>query len=532
LSPQFNAKTVTTRVRTFADGFTNGQRAVVVVAVLGLLFGAYALTRYLAQPDWAPLYGGLSGEDASAITAQLEADGVAYQLSDGGTSILVPQESVYPERLNLAAAGLTGGSAGGSNSGWSLLDEQGITATEFQQNVAYQRALSTELSNTLRAMDGVDNAVVQLAIPERSVFSEDDDEPTASVLLKLAAGEDLSDTQVQSVTHLVAGSVANLDPDQVTVSDQDGNLLSGASSGTAGAASAAGQADTQTAAFESRMNNAVENVLNAVVGPNNSRVQVNATLNFDDTKTTSKTYSQTRPNPPPLSEATVDETYTGTGNAAGGTLGTTLPNGVANGTGTGNYARQQSTVNNAVNQSVEEVKTAPGSVERMTVAVVLNSQTAGAMSAAEASQLVTNALGLDPARGDAVQVSVLPFDTTAATAAQQALDAAASAEKTATYINLGKQVALALLVLIAVIIFLRRRKKKLKEEEEARIEATASDLPEGMHAPASLAASQQLALDQEAAVSRERMRDEVSAMVDSQPDDVAAMLQGWLAERK
>lgn len=530
MSPQFNAKTVTTRVRTFTDGFTTGQRAVVIVAVLGLLFGAYALTRYFSQPDWAPLYGGLSGEDASAITAQLESDGVPYQLSDGGTSILVPQESVYTERLNLAAAGLTGGSAGDSKNGWSLLDDQGITATEFQQNVAYQRALSGELSNTLEAMDGVDNAVVQIAIPERSVFSEEDDEPTASVLLKLTAGTELSDTQVQSVMHLVAGSVANLSADQVTVSDQNGNLLSGSSGGAGGAASSAGQTDAQTAAFENRMNNAVEKVLNAVVGPNNSKVQVNATLNFDSTKTTSKTYSQTDPNPPPLSEATVDEQYAGGGTTAGGTLGQTLPTPLDAEAGNGSYARQQATVNNAVNQSVAEVQQAPGSVERMTVAVVLNSETAGAMSVAEASQLVSNALGLDPARGDTVQVSVLPFDTTAATAAKAALDAQASAERTAGYINLGKQVALALLVLIVVIVFLRRRKKKLKEEEEARIEATASDLPEaGMLA--ALPDNQQLALEQ-AAISRDKMRDEVSAMVDSQPDDVAAMLQGWLAERK
>jgi flagellar M-ring protein FliF len=132
-----------------------------------------------------------------------------------------------------------------------------------------------------------------------------------------------------------------------------------------------------------------------------------------------------------------------------------------------------------------------------------------------------------------VQVSVLPFDTSAADAATKALNAQASAERTAGYLSMAKQVGLALLVIIAVIIFMRRRKKRLQEEEEARIQATASDLPEGYVMPQQgLGGSQQLALAQEADLSRDRMRDEVSAMVDNQPDDVAAMLQGWLAERK
>jgi flagellar M-ring protein FliF len=533
LSPQFNAKAVTTRARTFASGFTAGQRAVVIVAVLGLLLGGYALSKYLSQPSWAPLYGGLSGEDASAITDQLTSDGVSYKLADNGTAILVPKDQVYSERIKLAAAGLSGGASGGSKDGWALLDDQGITATEFQQNVAYQRALSGELSNTLEAMDGVDNAVVQLAIPEPSVFSDEKDTPTASVLLKLTAGNELSDSQVQSVTHLVAGSVPNMSADDVTVSDQNGDLLSGSGDGAGGAANDASQTDSQTAAFESRMNQSVENVLNAVVGANNSKVQVNATLNFDDQNTTTKSYSQTTPTPPPLSEANVTEQYNGNGANAGGVLGTQFPTPLASASGAGSYLRNQTTVNNAVNTSVAEVKAAPGKVQRMTVAVVLNSKTAGSLNTATASQLVSSALGLDPARGDAVNVSVLPFNTTAADAAKKALADQAGAERTASYLSLAKQVGLALLVLIAVIIFLRRRKKRLQEEEEARIEATASDLPEGYVLPQQgIGGSQQLALAQEADLSRDRMRDEVSAMVDNQPDDVAAMLQGWLAERK
>jgi flagellar M-ring protein FliF len=523
-----------TKAKTFASGFTSGQRAVVVVAVLGLLLGAFALSRWVSQPTWAPLYGNLSGTDANAIVDQLNTDGVPYKLADGGTSVLVPQSQVYAERISLSGKGLPESS---STDGWSLLDKQGITATDFQQNVAYQRALSGELSKTLEAMTGVNTAIVQLAIPAKSVFSTDTDKTTASVLLSLQPGTTLSSEQVRSITHLVAGSVANLSPDSVTVSDQNGTLLSGSSDGAAGAAANANQTDQQTAAYEDRLSSAVQNMLNAVVGTGHSTVRVNAQLDFNDTKTTSETYAAPSPSAPPLSAATVNEKYTGNGTNAGGTLGQILPTPVASASGAGQYSRSQSTVNNSVDKTVQVVQAAPGTVQRMTVAVVLDSKTAGSLNPTQIQSLVSNAVGFNAKRGDSVQVTSLPFDTTAAAAAQKQLAAAAKDAKTASYIDLAKKVGLVLLAIIVVIIFMRRRKRMLAEQEEqTRIEATARDLPNSglvlNQAGTAINHSQQLALTQESDASRDRMRDEVSALVDSSPDDVAAMLQGWLAERK
>jgi flagellar M-ring protein FliF len=186
VSPSANPRVAQTlgKAKGFMNGFTAGQRSVVVVAVIALLMAGYALTRWVATPDWAPLYGGLSGTDASAVTQQLGTDGVKYKLSDGGSTILVPQDKVYSERIALAGKGLPAGSGGSSTSDpWSLLDKQGITSTDFQQNVAYQRALSGELAKTLEAMDGVNTAVVNLAIPAKDVFSDDTTKTTASVLV-------------------------------------------------------------------------------------------------------------------------------------------------------------------------------------------------------------------------------------------------------------------------------------------------------------------------------------------------------------
>ena len=523
------------RARGFMSGFTNGQKAVVVVGILALAMGAFALSRWISQPTWAPLYGSLSGEDASAVTEQLTSDGVPYKLTDGGSTILVPQAQVYQERINLSGQGLP---AGSGEDGWSLLDKQGITATDFQQNVAYQRALEGELAKTLGAMDGVNQAVVHLAIPKQDVFSTEEDKTTASVLLALKPGVELSGEQIRSVGNLVSGSVPGLDAGNVTVTDQSGKMLSSPDSGAAGQVAAASENDQLTASYENRLSTAVQQVLSQVVGPDHSVVRVNASLDFNNTDATSETYAQPSPAVSPLSEARVDERYNGNNNTTGGTLGTILPTPIPSGTaGTGDYQRTQSTVNNGVNKTVQRQTQAPGQVKRLTVAVVLDAKTAGAINPGTIQQIVANSVGLDPTRGDSVQVDTLPFDTSAAAAAQKELAAAASAQKKAEYIDLAKKVGLALIIVIVLIILMRRRGKK----DAAMIDAQASDLPPNAGlllnpgiagGPAALEAGQQLAIAQEADVNRDRMRSDVAALVDSQPDDVAALLQNWLAEGK
>jgi flagellar M-ring protein FliF len=518
---------VTDRAKGFMEGFTSGQRSVVIVAAIALLMAAFALSRWVSQPSWTVLYGNLSGADASAVVEQLNADGIKYKLSDGGSTILVPQDKVDAERIAISGKGLQPSDGG---DGWTLLDKQGITATDFQQNIAYQRAIQGELATTLEAIDGVDTAVVNLAVPKKDVFSSETDKTTGSVLLSLKSGTDLSNEQITSITNLVAGSVAGLDPDDVTVTNQTGELLSGG--GTGGGSGSASATDEQTAAFEDRQAKAAQAVLDRVTGLGHSVVRVNAQLNFDDTTGTTKVYTQPTPTTPPLSEANVDETYSGNGANAGGTLGQILPSALPTSGVNGGYNRKQTTKNNSLNESVTKTDIAPGGVKRMTVAVVLDSKTTGALVPAQIQQLVANAVGLDTTRGDTVQVETLPFDTTAAAAASKELAAAAKAAKTAQYLEIGKKAAIALLILIILFLVMRRRK-----QDEPPIEATAMDLPNSglvlaADEPVAIESGDQLAIAAEADLTRDKMRDDVAALVDNQPDDVAQMLQGWLEERK
>lgn len=524
------------RAKEAMAGFTTGQKAMLVIAVLALALGAVGLTRWVAQPSYTVLFGNLSGADANAIVEELQAANVPYQLADGGSTVLVPQAKVYDLRVQMSGKGLPTGD--GSQAGYSLLDKQGITATDFQQNVAYRRALEGEMSKTLEAITGVKTAVVHLALPKKDVFATEQDKPTASVLLELAPGVKLGSAQVRSITHLVAGGVEGLDPNDVTVSDANGTLLSAPELGVGGNAAAANEADQQTAQYEDRMSNAVQEMLDKVLGPGASVVRVNAQLDFSTKDTTSETYvSPTAV--APLSEATVSETWNGGNGASGGALGQTFPtltNG-ATATAGANYLRDQRTVNNAVGKVVDRTQAAPGTVQRMTVAVVLDAKTAANVDPNQVQALVANAVGLNAARGDSVQIDKIPFDTTAAAEAKKQLAEAQAAAATAGYVDLGKKAGLGLLVLVIAFLLLRRGKR------DPSIEALVNDLPdENETAPALLSGSERQALEgstmlelpsveEEESFTRDQLRDEVAELVESQPDDVAAMLQSWLMER-
>jgi flagellar M-ring protein FliF len=525
------------RIKAILAGFTPGQRAIVLVAVAGLALGAFGLARWVAQPTWTPLYGSLSGSDANAIVEQLRTDNVPYQLADGGATILVPQSQVYALRVSLSGKNLPTG----DSQGYSLLDSQGLTATDFQQNVAYRRALEGELSKTLQAMTGVRTAIVHLAMPKRDVFASEQDKPTGSVLLALQPGTTLDSSQVRAITHLVAGSVEGLDAADVTVSDANGRMLSSPDTGAAGAAAAASEADAQTAKFEDRMSQNVQQMLDRVLGPGNSVVRVNAQLDYATRDSTSERFvSET--GVAPLSQATVSETWAGGSSGAGGALGQTLPTltPAAQGAGGGAYVKEQNTVNNAVGKVVDRSQAAPGAVQRLTVAVVLDAANAGTADPNQVQQLVANAVGLNPTRGDSVQVDKIPFDTKAADAAAKELAAADAAAKTTGYLDLAKKAGLGLLIVVALFLLTRRGKK-----DRTAIDALARDLPEsaGMVLPprvtaaigpgssgeAGSAATARPAV--EPVIDRERMRDEVAQLVDAQPEEVAQVLQGWLSER-
>src|SRR5256886_4330152 len=308
--------------------FTPGQKAVTLIGVVVLGVGGFFFANWASAPSYAPLFSNLSSTDASAIVDKLNAGGTQYQLADGGATIMVPQSQVYDLRLKMSGQGLPAQ----TETGYSLLDKQGLTTSDFMQNVGFQRALEGELSKTIKSISGVQAAAVHLALPQKDVFATETQKPTASVLVTTALGKTLNPDQVQSVVHLVAASVVGLDPNQVTVADAAGNGLSTGNGQTT--SSAASGRNQQTQQYEQRMNDALQQMLNSVVGTRPAAVKTTADLGYDQTETKTQTYVAPSPSTPPLSQSTNVESYSGTGTTTGGVLGPDNiqgPNGGGNG---------------------------------------------------------------------------------------------------------------------------------------------------------------------------------------------------------
>jgi flagellar M-ring protein FliF len=529
------------------SGFTSGQKTTLALAIAAVVVGGYMFTKWAAQPTWTPLYGNLSATDAGSVTQELAGKGVSYKLADGGATVMVPQTSVYQLRLDMSAKGLpTGGSQG-----YALLDKQGITTSEFRQRVDYQRALEGELSRTISAIDGVAGADVHLVIPADDVFSDDSRQPSASVLLRpTTQGKKFGSDQVRAIVNLVAGSVEGLSTDAVTVADSGGHVLSAPGDGGLDASGDAQASQART--FEDGLARSIEDMLAPVTGAGGSVVRVKADLNFDERSTTTERFDQPAAGQtaPVVNESTATETFAGPGasTAAGGVLGTAgAPAGAAS--TANNYEKSQADRSFAVGKVTEQVKAAPGQVSRLSVAVLLDDKVKVAPDVV--TNLVNAAAGIDGQRGDVVTVAAMAFDHSATEAAAKEQKVAAAAKSKAQMMNLVRTVGVLLIVLLALFLAWRSARKASvtrypvpgvlsagpagTEALHAALAALGSGTGSGsaLGAGGSVGALESAdAGDRYERAALSPVNDELSELIDRQPDEVAAILRGWLADRR
>ncbi|PZR54126.1 flagellar M-ring protein FliF [Xylanimonas oleitrophica] len=523
------------RMTGFFKQFSVAQRTFALIAVAALVLGGVALASWATKPTMAPLFSGLSGADASAVVDQLDAAGVSYQLTDGGSTVLVPTDRLYPMRIQMAAQGLPASSQAG---GYSLLDDMPMTSSEFQQQTTYLRAVEGELARTIEAIDGVETASVKLAIPEQTVFVENKADPTASVFVKTRAGRTLSTEQVQAIVHLVSAGIDGMKSSDVAVIDASGQVLSAIGAEGGGA----GFDGKRTADYEQRVSQALQSVLDPILGPGKSAVTVSAELNFDATQRTVEEFSAT-PDTPPLTETVDEESYTGTGGGAAGVLGPDniqVPGGA---NGNGEYSSTSEQRQNAVNKSTETTTTAPGRVDRQSVAVLLDQEASAALDLATLQNTLAAAAGIDPERGDTIQVQRAVFDTSAADAAAAALEAEEAAAAAAAQEKLFRDLVMGgvgLLVALLLILWLVRRAKRSRLAQRERREALELEALRVMEREDPLlldSADETIMLPPVPAQPpapvepppADRKRAEIAALADEQPDEVAELLRGWLA---
>ena len=542
------------RSKEIVAGFSSGQKTVVVVAVLAVVVGGYLFMSWASQPSYVPLFSNLSSSDAAAITQKLAANKVPYELSEGGQQVLVPSSDVYQQRLDMAAAGLP--SSG--DQGYSLLDSSGVTTSQFQQQVEYQQAVADELEQTIESINGVSSAVVNVVIPQESLFASSSDQPSASVLVSLEAGITLTAEQVEAIVHLVASSIEGLTPDNVTVADSNGDVLN--APGTAAGNVAAGTSEQQqTETYDQSLDDSLQDMLATVLGAGNAVVHASAVLDFDQTQITSEMYDPNKQGPVPVQQATSKETYSGAGasQAAGvgasnvpvaATTTTTVaksarsgsaktPTTVAASTGAAvttvpSYTQVGSSQQDVVSEVTKSVNSAPGSLQQLSLAVVVNSSVKG-VNTSEIKQLVSAAVGLQPSRGDSIQVAFVPFDQTAAKLAQTQLKEAASAKSKATMMSEARG-GLVLLVVLGLLVFSMRRITKTTRVPLA--------LPPGFEA-LELESGEGYAEDDEMALALTSPRtshmaeplgpaqaevNQIGQMIEREPERIAEMLRAWL----
>jgi len=535
------------RAKQVVGGFSLAQRTIAVIGVALLVMGAIALGSWLTKPQMSPLFTGLSAGDASAVVEQLKSAGVGYELTEGGATILVPDDQVYAQRLAAASAGLPGD----TSEGYTLLDKMGVTASEFQQSVTYKRAIEGELAGTIGAMDGISTASVQLAIPEESVFVSERQSPTASVFVKTRSGATLSDEKIEAIVHLTSAAVPGMTPEDVAVTDQDGRVLSAVGTGLTGSSS------KQATEHEAKVAASVSKMLETIVGPGNATVTVSADVANSTSERMDETYSAPEGDLS-ASEQTKTETYTGGQGGGTGVLGPdniAVPNGAD---GNGAYEFEETSRSNAVNKSTEKTITPAGEVTRQTVSIALNRGTVTGVTANQIESLVASAAGIDVERGDEIAVEFVEFNESGATAAQSAL-AAAEADRDAQFQQelvksaiIGGSVLLAVILLIVFLVVRRRMKRRVLYTDEGPIEyfATVTESEEqklkslrGLKdadaivpsAPTKLLPTAMVDLDDEPEPDKvlvERRRREIDDLAKREPDAIASALADLMDEAK
>lgn len=274
----------------------NFLRAAGAAAVVAILLGLWLWNK---PPEYGVLFSNFTDRDGGAITAELDKLNVKHKFSDNGTAILVPTDQVHDIRLKLAAQGLPKG----GNVGFELMENQKLGVSQFLEQVNYQRALEGELARSIQSLAAVENARVHLALPKPSVFVRDQQKPTASVLLTLHPNRMLDPAQTAAIVHLVASSVPELLPANVTVVDQAGNLISDQNKNGNAGLNAKNMDETQlkyVKDMQLQVIKQVESIIIPIVGEGNVRAEATADVDFAQIEQAAETY---KPNSPPAASA-------------------------------------------------------------------------------------------------------------------------------------------------------------------------------------------------------------------------------------
>ncbi len=401
------------------------------IALPLLAFGCMTLIMFVSnwatQPEYAVLYSNLSDADASGVVDKLKDMKIGYRLTnDGKTVEVTPPRIVHEVRLDMASSGLPKG----DQVGYELWNEAKLGLSSFGENINYVRAVQGELERTILKIEGVAAARVHITTPKRSVFASRDVPPTASVLLKLKAGTELTPQQTKGISHLVAGSIERLTPEGITILDQFGKMLNEKKD-----SQATDGVDLTSLQYQREIENSyskrIETMLAEILGHGRSVARVTASIDFSKLEKEEESYDPA--GTVMRSERSVEEN-SGTsveGGVPGILSNLTNQTGILAGGAEGNNKRRESLKNYEISRAVSKIVKNPGKIDRLSVAVLVDGQYVEVDTGAvdeegsaikekrylpltpemvrKVDNLVKQTVGFDAARGDTVTVENIRF---------------------------------------------------------------------------------------------------------------------------
>ncbi|MDB4878214.1 MAG: flagellar M-ring protein FliF [Gemmatimonadetes bacterium] len=483
------------------DRIGGPRRALILVVGLAAAGLIFAVAQWASAPTWVPAFTGVPLESVASMTDKLDQASVKYQLERGGADIMVAAPDLAKARVALAK----GGVPNAGRPGLELFDQPSWGMTDFTQRINYRRALEGELERVVGKMRGVDGAQVHLVMHETDGFAAADRPTEASVVLKLKGEADRE--VVKGIAHLVASSVEGLTSERVTIVDDSGRLLSEGEEVSTVTGLTSRQLSMQRE-VEDYLRMKAEKIVAQMVGGTNLRVQVSAAMSFDHVERTSASVD-------PEKQVIAAEQKA------------EIVPGAAGGAGQNNTSTTYENTRNT-----ENFVAAPGTLKRLTVAVLVADRAPGAGSKAppaprtpaelqQIETMVRSAVGADSTRGDVVSVVSVPFAPTIVAPIEAPKTDIVRVVQTAQRPLLGV-LGLALIIVVALISL-----KSLKPGASTGRQVMSLPRGESNSVPQMVLQSAPMT---PVAMPTNTMRDRVNSTIEQQPDVAARVVRAWLKE--
>lgn len=515
-----NLKTLLKNFTGFISRMTPSQVMMLFGVLAGTVVGIVIVVGWLNSVNYSRLYSNLEESEAGEVTAYLNDNKIPYQLKNNGTTIEVPSDDVYKVRISLAAEGLPRA----ANMGYSIFDQNSLGMTDFLQNLNFRRALEGELTRTIMQLNEVQAARVHIVMPKERLFRDDQKEATASVLLKLSGKGGLSKHQINGITHLVAASVEGLRPQNISIIDYDGNLLSSAMEPDATAGLSSSQLEVRKE-VENYLEDKAQSMLNGVLGTGKSIVRVTADLNFQQLERTSETYD---PNSP--SVRSEERTKT--------TASATEKSEDVNESGEENNSETTIT-NYELNKTIEHMINEIGSIDRLSIAVMVDGifnevvndageteriyQPRSQEELDRLASIVKNAVGFDQQRNDQIEMVNLSFDRQNLEYDRDMLDSMYQRE---FYMDIAKKIGY-VLIFAFLILYLKKKSNKLFGALKRLMPPPAPPRP--MPQPVE-AIQEEEVRPIEAEKRKPRLVDQMQETAKERPDEIARVIKTLMIE--